>query len=79
MKTDVLLGLQWGDEGKGKIVDVLTSRYDIIARFQGGPNAVHTLAFDGIKHVFYFFGSFLTSSSINYDIRLLTFNKNRVS
>ena len=51
MKADVLLGLQWGDEGKGKIVDVLTSRYDIIARFQGGPNAGHTLKFDGIKHV----------------------------
>ena len=51
MKADVLLGLQWGDEGKGKIVDVLTSKYDIIARFQGGPNAGHTLEFDGIKHV----------------------------
>ena len=51
MATDVLLGLQWGDEGKGKIVDVLTSNYDIIARFQGGPNAGHTLEFDGIKHV----------------------------
>jgi adenylosuccinate synthase len=51
MKADVLLGLQWGDEGKGKIVDVLTSNYDIIARFQGGPNAGHTLEFDGIKHV----------------------------
>ena len=51
MKVDVLLGLQWGDEGKGKIVDVLTSKYDIIARFQGGPNAGHTLEFDGIKHV----------------------------
>ena len=50
-KADVLLGLQWGDEGKGKIVDVLTSKYDIIARFQGGPNAGHTLEFDGIKHV----------------------------
>ena len=49
--ADLLLGLQWGDEGKGKIVDVLTSRYDIIARFQGGPNAGHTLEFDGIKHV----------------------------
>jgi adenylosuccinate synthase len=47
----VLLGLQWGDEGKGKIVDVLTRKYDIIARFQGGPNAGHTLEFDGIKHV----------------------------
>lgn len=51
MKADVLLGLQWGDEGKGKIVDVLTLNYDIIARFQGGPNAGHTLEFDGIKHV----------------------------
>jgi len=51
MAIDVLLGLQWGDEGKGKIVDVLTSDYDIIARFQGGPNAGHTLEFDGIKHV----------------------------
>ena len=51
MKVDVLLGLQWGDEGKGKIGDVLTSNYDIIARFQGGPNAGHTLEFDGIKHV----------------------------
>jgi adenylosuccinate synthase len=51
MKVDVLLGLQWGDEGKGKIVDVLTPQYDIIARFQGGPNAGHTLIFDGQKHV----------------------------
>jgi len=51
MKVDVLLGLQWGDEGKGKIVDVLTPTYDIIARFQGGPNAGHTLEFEGIKHV----------------------------
>ena len=51
MKVDVLLGLQWGDEGKGKIVDVLTPDYDVIARFQGGPNAGHTLEFDGIKHV----------------------------
>jgi adenylosuccinate synthase len=50
-KSDVLLGLQWGDEGKGKIVDVLTPQYDIIARFQGGPNAGHTLEFNGIKHV----------------------------
>ena len=49
MKVDVLLGLQWGDEGKGKVVDVLTPRYDIVARFQGGPNAGHTLEFDG-KH-----------------------------
>lgn len=48
---DLLLGLQWGDEGKGKIVDVLSKNYDIIARFQGGPNAGHTLIFDGNKHV----------------------------
>ena len=51
MAVDLLLGLQWGDEGKGKIVDVLTKDYVIIARFQGGPNAGHTLEFDGIKHV----------------------------
>jgi adenylosuccinate synthase len=51
MKIDVLLGLQWGDEGKGKITDVLTPDYDIIARFQGGPNAGHTLEFNGMKHV----------------------------
>ena len=51
MSVDLLLGLQWGDEGKGKIVDVLTQNYDIIARFQGGPNAGHTLEFNGIKHV----------------------------
>ena len=50
-KIDVLLGLQWGDEGKGKIVDVLTPGYDVIARFQGGPNAGHTLEFGGMKHV----------------------------
>ena len=51
MAVDLLLGLQWGDEGKGKIVDVFTKKYDIIARFQGGPNAGHTLEFDGQKHV----------------------------
>lgn len=51
MAVDVLLGLQWGDEGKGKIVDVLTPNYDVVARFQGGPNAGHTLEFNGIKHV----------------------------
>lgn len=51
MKVDVLLGLQWGDEGKGKVVDVLTPRYDMVARFQGGPNAGHTLEFDGRKVV----------------------------
>ncbi len=51
MKIDVLLGLQWGDEGKGKIVDVLTPHYDMIARFQGGPNAGHSLEFNHIKHI----------------------------
>ncbi len=51
MKVDVLLGLQWGDEGKGKVVDVLTPRYDVVARFQGGPNAGHTLEFEGHKYV----------------------------
>lgn len=51
MKMDILLGLQWGDEGKGKVVDVLAPKYDVVARFQGGPNAGHTLEFDGIKHV----------------------------
>lgn len=50
-RVDVLLGAQWGDEGKGKVVDVLTPQYDVIARFQGGPNAGHTLIFDGQKHV----------------------------
>ena len=51
MKVDVLLGLQWGDEGKGKVVDVLTPHYDVVARFQGGPNAGHTLEFEGKKYV----------------------------
>jgi adenylosuccinate synthase len=51
MQVDVLLGLQWGDEGKGKLVDVLTPEYDVIARFQGGPNAGHTLEFNNIKHI----------------------------
>jgi adenylosuccinate synthase len=51
MKLDVLLGLQWGDEGKGKVVDFLTPHYDVIARFQGGPNAGHSLEFNGVKHV----------------------------
>lgn len=49
MKVDVLLGLQWGDEGKGKVVDVLTPKYDVVTRFQGGPNAGHTLEFEGQK------------------------------
>jgi adenylosuccinate synthase len=51
MQVDIVLGLQWGDEGKGKVVDVLTPRYDVITRFQGGPNAGHTLEFNNIKHV----------------------------
>ncbi|MDR2847993.1 MAG: adenylosuccinate synthase [Bacteroidales bacterium] len=51
MKLDVLLGLQWGDEGKGKVVDFLTPHYDVITRFQGGPNAGHSLEFNGVKHV----------------------------
>jgi len=51
MNADILLGLQWGDEGKGKVVDVLTPDYDIICRFQGGPNAGHTLEFEGEKYV----------------------------
>ena len=50
-KVDVILGLQWGDEGKGKVVDVLTPRYEVVARFQGGPNAGHTLEFNGEKYV----------------------------
>src|SRR6187549_4032063 len=50
-KVDVLLGAQWGDEGKGKVVDVIAPDYAVIARFQGGPNAGHTLIFDGKKHV----------------------------
>src|SRR5690606_22098788 len=65
MKVDVLLGLQWGDEGKGKIVDVLTPRYDIIARFQGGPNAGHTLEFQGIKHVLHTIPSGIFHSCTN--------------
>ena len=51
MKVDVLLGLQWGDEGKGKVVDVLTPQYEVVARFQGGPNAGHTLEFEGEKYI----------------------------
>ena len=51
MNIDILLGLQWGDEGKGKIVDAISPDYDIIARFQGGPNAGHSLEFNNVKHV----------------------------
>lgn len=64
MPVDILLGLQWGDEGKGKIVDVIAPRYDVIARFQGGPNAGHTLEFDGIKHVLHQIPSGIFHSSI---------------
>ncbi|MDG2397572.1 MAG: adenylosuccinate synthase [Flavobacteriaceae bacterium] len=64
MSVDLLLGLQWGDEGKGKIVDVLTNDYDIIARFQGGPNAGHTLEFDGIKHVLHTIPSGIFHNSV---------------
>lgn len=64
MKMDVLLGLQWGDEGKGKIVDVLAPEYEIVARFQGGPNAGHTLEFDGIKHVLHQIPSGIFRSNI---------------
>ena len=63
MKIDVLLGLQWGDEGKGKIVDVLTPDYDIIARFQGGPNAGHTIIFDGKKFILHTIPSGIFSST----------------
>jgi adenylosuccinate synthase len=65
MKVDVLLGLQWGDEGKGKVVDVLTPEYDIIARFQGGPNAGHSLEFNNIKHVLH-----LIPSGVFHDKKL---------
>ena len=57
MKVDILLGLQWGDEGKGKVVDVLTPRYDVVARFQGGPNAGHILEIEGEKYVLRFIAS----------------------
>ncbi len=64
MKADVLLGLQWGDEGKGKIVDVLSRNYHAVARFQGGPNAGHTLEFNGIKHVLHTIPSGIFHSDI---------------
>ncbi len=63
-KVDILLGLQWGDEGKGKLVDVLTPNYDIIARFQGGPNAGHTLEFEGGKHVLHTIPSGIFHSNV---------------
>lgn len=64
MAVDILLGLQWGDEGKGKIVDVLSPKYQVVARFQGGPNAGHTLEFDGIKHVLHQIPSGIFHSNI---------------
>ena len=64
MAVDILLGLQWGDEGKGKIVDYLAPKYDVVARFQGGPNAGHTLEFDGIKHVLHQIPSGIFHSNI---------------
>jgi adenylosuccinate synthase len=67
MQVDVILGLQWGDEGKGKIVDYLADKYDIIARFQGGPNAGHTLYIDGVKHVLHTIPSgIFREGKINY-------------
>ncbi len=65
MSVDLILGLQWGDEGKGKIVDFLTNSYEIIARFQGGPNAGHTLEFDGIKHVLHTIPSGIFHSKVD--------------
>jgi adenylosuccinate synthase len=65
MKMDVLLGLQWGDEGKGKVVDYLAPKYNVVARFQGGPNAGHTLEFDGIKHVLHQIPSGIFRENIN--------------
>jgi len=65
MKIDVLLGLQWGDEGKGKGVDLLTPRYDVITRFQGGPNAGHSLEFHGKKHILHLIPSGIFHDSIN--------------
>lgn len=64
MAVDILLGLQWGDEGKGKIVDVIAPKYDVVARFQGGPNAGHTLEFNGNKHVLHQIPSGIFHSSI---------------
>jgi adenylosuccinate synthase len=64
MAVDILLGLQWGDEGKGKIVDYIAPKYDVVARFQGGPNAGHTLEFDGIKHVLHQIPSGIFHSNI---------------
>ena len=72
-KVDVLLGLQWGDEGKGKVVDYLAPQYDIVARFQGGPNAGHTLEFDNKKHVLHQIPSGILSISCKLDFVFVTF------
>ena len=64
MKVDVIAGLQWGDEGKGKIVDLLSSNYDIIARFQGGPNAGHTIIVNGTKYVLHQIPSGMTREGV---------------
>jgi len=65
MKVDVLLGLQWGDEGKGKIIDILAPKYDIVARFQGGPNAGHTIEFDNQKYILHIIPSGIFHNTIN--------------
>lgn len=65
MKVDVVLGLQWGDEGKGKVVDVLTPKYEVIARFQGGPNAGHSLEFNDSKFVLHTIPSGIFHDTIN--------------
>lgn len=62
MSVDVILGLQWGDEGKGKIVDLLAENYDIVARFQGGPNAGHTIEFDNKKYILHTIPSGISSN-----------------
>ena len=75
MSLDVLLGLQWGDEGKGKIVDAITGSYDIIARFQGGPNAGHTIEFEGHKHVLHTIPSGIFRGFSNLiDLGIVSFN-----
>ena len=89
MSVDVLLGLQWGDEGKGKVVDFLAPKYDFIARFQGGPNAGHTLKFDDKKHVLHqipsgifrknkhnIIGNGVVLDPVIFKMRLILFMKN---
>ena len=72
MKVDVLLGLQWGDEGKGKVVDVLTPNYDVVTRFQGGPNAGHTLEFNGESVTVSFWTRYCSSRKRNHWQRVVT-------